>query len=401
MGTPPISLGATMPSSLLIASAATSGFTIGFVPTLVDSIRAPLGRQVAAPERRVNRILTLFYLCWVPAMPLSGWLLDHGLLDHARHKEILFFGLLSCVLGIAWLGMAHTSWSLLSSVLVLGVGYSMVATAGIALMPVALGFTAEPSNVGALNIGFVFVALGAVAGTWLVNQAVRRWGHRQGLLYLSLGLVVVAGLVFLVPRDRFLEHKTDVAWSAVFGNIRLGLLAAIVLLYFAVENCLEVWPEPFLKDLRYKGRALTVALLIFWGAFTLVRVATGWLPDSMGVPWILLGLLLVSGFTMGNLSAANEYSSGTIGFWLVAVCYGPLLPGFLALVMSLVPDCPGTALGIMLALGGLDTLVVRPWVTSLARRRPVRNVMRVPMLLALLMAAPLLVLALLALLPIL
>src|SRR6266404_2870096 len=149
MGAPPISRGATMPSSLLIACAATSGFTIGFVPTLVDSVRAPLCRQTAAPEQRVNRILTLFYLCWLPAMPLSGWLLDHGLFDHARHKEILFFGLLSCVLGIAWLGMAQTSWSLLSSVLVLGVGYSMVATAGIGLMPVALGFTAGPSYVGA------------------------------------------------------------------------------------------------------------------------------------------------------------------------------------------------------------------------------------------------------------
>src|SRR5260370_8797201 len=129
MGAPPISRGATMPSSLLIASAATSGFTIGFVPTLVDSIRTPLSRQVAAPERRVNRILALFYLCWLPAMPLSGWLLDHGLLDHPRPKGILFFGLLSCVLGIAWLGMAHTSGSLLTIVLVLAVLYSITPTA--------------------------------------------------------------------------------------------------------------------------------------------------------------------------------------------------------------------------------------------------------------------------------
>jgi hypothetical protein len=67
--------------------------------------------------------------------------------------------------------------------------------------------------------------------------------------------------------------------------------------------------------------------------------------------------------------------------------------------LYLVPECPGTALGIVLALGGLDTLIVRPWVTALVRRRPVRTVMRVPMILALLMAAPLLVLALLALLP--
>jgi MFS family permease len=378
---------------LLIASAATSGFAIGLVPTLVDTVRAPLCRQMQAPEQRVGRILSLFYLCWLPAMPVAGWLVDHG-----RDKEILFFGLLGCVLGIAWLGMAQTLWSLFTSVLVLGVGYAMLATAGIRLMPAALGFTPQISTVAALNVGFVFVVFGAVAGPWLVAHAERRWGYRQGLLYLSLGLVVAAGLVFLVPAGDFRKVERIASVGYLLRDIRLGLMAGVVLLYFALENCLEVWPAPFLRELRYEGRGLTIALLVFWGAFTLLRIAMGWLPDNSWVPWILLGLLLISGFTMGNLSAANERTSGSIGFWLVAVCYGPLLPGFLALVMNFYPELPATALGVMLALGGLDTLVVRPWVTSLARRRPARNVMRVPMILALLMAAPLLVLALLALL---
>jgi MFS family permease len=385
-----------MPSSLLIAGAATSGFAIGFVPSVVDCVRAPLARQMQTPEPRAGRILTLFYLCWLPAMPLAGWLVDHG-----RDKEVLFFGLLGCVLGTAWLGMALTAWSLVSSVLVLGLGYAMLATAGIRLMPVALGFTPHVSNVAALNVGFVFVVFGAVAGPWLVAQAERRWGYRQGLLYLSLALVVAAGLVFLVPADHFPRLERAASAGYLVNDIRLGLMAAVVLLYFALENCLEVWPEPFLKELRFEGRGLTIALLVFWGAFTLLRIAMGWLPDTSWVPWILLSLLLISAFTMGNLSAASEQNSGSAAFWLVAACYGPLLPGFLALVMNFYPELPATALGVMLALGGLDILVVRPWVASRARSRPVRNVMRVPMILALLMAAPLLVLALLALLPIL
>ena len=74
--------------------------------------------------------------------------------------------------------------------------------------------------------------------------------------------------------------------------------------------------------------------------------------------------------------------------------YGPLLPGFLALVLDLFPTLPATALGMMLALSGLDTLIVRPAMTTLARRQPARVVMCVPMILALVIAALLLVLAL-------
>src|SRR5947209_13466076 len=136
-----------MSSPLLIAGALVSGFAIGFVPALLDSVRAPLQRQYKGAEGRVDRILDLFYLAWLPAMPLSGWLLDQW-----RAKEILFFGLLACVLGVAWLGMARTLRSMAMSAVLLGAGYSWLAVAGIRLMAQALKFTEHASNIGALNI---------------------------------------------------------------------------------------------------------------------------------------------------------------------------------------------------------------------------------------------------------
>jgi MFS family permease len=379
----------TMSSPLTIVSAVASGFAIGLVPTLVDSVRAPVAQQLKASDRQIDRILALFYLAWLPAMPLSGWLLDHWL-----SKEILFFGLLGCVLGTAWLGLSQSRWSLATSVLILGVGYSWLATGGIRLMADALRFTEHSSPVGALSVGFVFVGLGAVAGPWLVANVERRWGHRQGLLYLSLGLVAAASVVFAVPRDQFPTLTERLPWGDVIVNPRLWLLGIVILLYFALENCLDVWPEPYLKEIGYRGTGLTVTLLIFWLAFTAARAVMGWLPASGWETWLLLGLVLAASFTMGNLAGANEYSSGTFGFWMTGAFYGPLLPAFLALVMMVFPQLPATALGMMLALSGLDTLIVRPPMIGLARRRPARTVMRVPMILALLMAAPLLVLAL-------
>jgi fucose permease len=380
-----------MAHPLLIASAAAGGLAIGFVPAAVDCLKDALRQRLNLPGDRVGRLLSVFYRCWLPAMPLAGWLLDHW-----QEKDVLFLGLLGCVLGIAWLGLSQSPASLLASVAVLGAGYSAVACAAIRLMPEALALTPRSSTVATLNVGFVFVIAGAVLAPWVVGWVVRRWGCRQGLLYLSFAFIVPAVLVIGAPREHFPDVREPLPWAAVLADVRLWLLAAVILLYFALENCLDVWPEPYLKELGYGGRRLTAAMLLFWGAFTLARLAAGWLPATHYhyEPWLLLLFLLASGFTMGNLVGAHEYSTGGLGFWLTGACYGPLLPGFLALVLDLFPRLPGTALGLMLALSGLDTLIVRPFMTVLARRAPARTVMIVPTVLAVVIAAPLLVLAL-------
>jgi MFS family permease len=385
-GTPSVWMCA-MSSPVVIAAALVSGFAIGFLPVLVDALRATLHRQLKGSESAVDRVLPLFYFAWLPCMPLAGWLIDHW-----RHKDVLFLGMLACVLGVAWLGLTQRVRALAAAVLVLGAGYSAVATAGIRLMPEVLAMRPQASKVAGLNVGFVIVILGAVIAPWVVKRIVPRWGLRQGMLYLSIGFVAAAALVFLAPGTEF-HQPAETPAHDTGTDVRLLLLGAVILLYFALENCLDVWQEPYVKEIGYEGRGLGWAMLIFWAAFTAMRAVTGWLPDTGFDAWILLTLVVASSIIMGNLIGANEYSSGSLGFWLTGACYGPLLPGFLALVLE-IPDVSSTALGVMLALSGLDTLLVRPAMTALARRRPARTVMRVPTIIGLLMAAPLLVLAL-------
>ncbi len=255
-----------MSNPMLIAGALTSGFAIGFIPVLVDALRKPLHEQFKGAETRADRCLALFYLAWLPAMPLSGWLLDHW-----RNKEVLFFGLLGCMLGIAWLGLTQSLRALAANVLVLGVGYAWLAVAGIRLMPDALGFTTTPSRFAALNIGFVFVSFGAMVAPNVVAWSVRRWGRRQGLLYLSLALVPAATLVVLAPHADPLPAAETMPWGALLSKVEVWLLGIVILLYFAIENSLDVWPEPYLREIGREGRGLTAAMFIFWGAFTLAR----------------------------------------------------------------------------------------------------------------------------------
>src|SRR6516162_6913638 len=89
-----------MSTPLLITGAATSSFAIGFVPALVDSLAGALRQQLKAQERWAAVIVAVFYITWLPMMPLSGWAVDRGYI-----KEVLFFGLLGCALGVAWLGL--------------------------------------------------------------------------------------------------------------------------------------------------------------------------------------------------------------------------------------------------------------------------------------------------------
>src|SRR5438874_179568 len=79
---------------------------------------------------------------------------------------------------------------------------------------------------------------------------IQRWsGARQGLLYLSIALLVPAVLTALCDASTFPRHGEAIAsGDDVFTHPHMGLLAGIILLYFALENCLEYWPEAYLKD---------------------------------------------------------------------------------------------------------------------------------------------------------
>jgi hypothetical protein len=93
---------------------------------------------------------------------------------------------------------------------------------------------------------------------------------------------------------------------------------------------------------------------------------------------------------LGNLVGAYGASSGGVGFWLVGACYGPLLPGFLGLLIQYFPATPGLAVGSVLAIAGLHDALAQPLMARGTQSRSVRIAMRIPLLMTLLMLAPLL-----------
>src|SRR6266568_936352 len=130
-------------------------------------------------------------------------------------------------------------------------------------------------------------------------------------------------------------------------------------------------------------------LIGFWLAFLLARLVMWRFLGPRNEIWLLGLCAVASAIVLGNLVGAYGASSGGVGFWLVGACYGPLLPGFLGLLIEYFPTTQGLAVGCVLALAGLHDALAQPLMARGTQARSVRIAMRIPLLMTLLMLAPL------------
>lgn len=373
-------------------AAVTTGVLIGFLTTLWGATRKFLSQRLEIPEERLAGLQRLLLALWVPLFPLAGWLVDT-----VGCHSILFVGCLAAAFGTAWLVLARSEGTLYWSILALGVGGAFTMTGGIVLIAQALKTHPEVRPEASLNVGFVVIAAAALGTFHLLPLIVRRVGFHTALLGAALSCLIPATLVAVTPSAEFPQPSNlPFSLEAAVGEVRLWILAALVLLFFPIEHSLDVWPQPFLGELGYGPRAIPWLLAGFWGAFLLMRLAMGWLFPPGYELWVLLILILIPPMVLGNLVGAYASSSGYIGLWMVGACYGPQLPALLGATLDIFGDkgVPGMGLGLVLMLDPLTTLLVEPWFMRYARNRPARCAMRIPMILGLVMAGLVLVLAL-------
>jgi hypothetical protein len=178
-------------------------------------------------------------------------------------------------------------------------------------------------------------------------------------------------------------------------DLRFWLVALVAFLYFPLEQSLEIWPRPYLAEIGYSGRSVIRLVVGFWCAFLLLRFGLGWMIRQGNEAWLVLVLLILSSMVLGNLAGAYAPTSGFLGFWLVGACYGPISPALLGILeVDGTERIPGQTVGVIFALGALSSLIVQPLFLAFAKRHPPRESMRILTLLGLLMAAPMLVVAL-------
>lgn len=379
-----------MTSPLLVAASVSSSLAVGFVTVFLPSVRSSLQDQAQLSEERSHRLLQLQWLVLIPCLPLAGWLVDHWSMHDA-----LFTGHVGLALAITWIALAQDFTSLIWGVIGLSASGALVLTSAITLMPHALSLSERQSIGAALSLGFVFVGLITLIVPAALPWLIRQFGHRPTILTVGLLCLIPALLSALIAKPEFPQTRPSLPLRESWEDPRLWLIALATFLYFPLERLLEIWPRPYLAEIGYSSRAVTRLLVGFWCSFLVMRFALSWLMGPGYEAWLLIVLLVVSSMILGNLIGAYAPSSGYVGFWLIGACYGPLLPVFLGIFLELegLRGVPGLALGALLSLSALNSLLVQPAFGAYAKTHSTRACMRIPMILGLVAAAPTLVLA--------
>jgi fucose permease len=364
-------------------------FMTGALPALVHRLKPYLQDLLSLDQQRLDRLERMqFFLSWAIAMPLAGLLAD--VWGARGAKDVLIAGCGGVALTLACFGLAESPRWVGAMSFLLGCATSLMAVGALVLVPQALP---DFHAAAAMNLAFVVLGVGSFTPQLVFPRLERLLGLRHSLLALGLAALVPAGFaIFGTLPD---SKPPDSASVAFYQDPRFLLIGLAIVLYFPIESALDVWSEPFLNELGYRDRTGRVMLVGFWVAFFAARLGMAWVMGEKNEIWLLMICVVTSAVVLGNLVGAYGASSGGLGFWLVGAAYGPLLPTLLGLLVEYFPENPGLAIGSLFALAGLHDGLFQPSFHRHTQTRSVRAGMRIPLVMTLLMLAPLLVVGLL------
>jgi len=153
-------------------------FVIGIVLALLGSIKLSLARQLQVGEGRIGGLLSALNLALIPMMLLTGLLIDR-----LGVRVVLILGALITAFAIFCLSLGPTYRRAFFALLLAGLGLAAMSTSVVVLMPIAFFQHADAS--AGLNLGHVFIALGALLTPLLADLFLRTLEYRRTVLILS------------------------------------------------------------------------------------------------------------------------------------------------------------------------------------------------------------------------
>jgi len=384
--------------TMLQATTISAAFVFGMVLASLGSLKLALAKRLNLGEGRVGLLLSALNGAVIPLMLLAG-----VLLDLIGVKWVLILGSVVTAVAVGTMGVRPTYGRAFGSLLLAGLGSSALSVAALVLMPRAF-FGADRLASGSINLGCVFIALGALVTPVLSDVLVRLLEFRRTAGVLALLCLVPAILTALAWGADFparVPQGADLASLLTDGD--LWMIGIVFLLYAPLEASLSVWATTYLTDRGEEQSGAAWVLSAFWGAFLASRLLTALLLYHAAAPALELWLLVIAGglaaAVIGNLIGTAHMRVAR--FWLILLGFvlGPVFPTLVSLAFRIAPTAPGTAYGFVFALGSLGSLALAPLVGARARRATVQGALYIPMMLALAACAAAVVVAVTANLP--
>jgi fucose permease len=367
------------------------GLSFGMALALFGRLKLAVAQAVPTKDNSLHRWFLALNVSLVPLMLLSGVLLDtYGA------RPVLVAGSVMLALALVLLNHGMNNLQTLAAMLLAGFGASALGAASIVLMPHAF-FVSEETSAG-LNLGFVFITLGALLASELADILLATLQLRRTLAVFAL-LALVPALLSALPSTHWHlgEHPGNL--SEMFTEPTCWLAALTLFFYVPLEAAISVWTFTLLAERGQDEREATGLLSGFWTAFMASRLLAALAQHNFFFSdWWDRGLVvaapLVAAVLLGNLAGAGQRGRPRGGLILLGLLLGPVLPTLLSLIFQEVPDAKGTAFGLAFAAGSLGSVLLAPLMkTQLAARHPL-SVLRLPIFLALLVTASALILGL-------
>jgi fucose permease len=372
-------------SSLAVVTC-TAAFVFGMLLALLGAVKLKLAERLGLGEGRVGGLLAALNLALIPMMLLSG-----VLIDALGVRLVLIVGSLLAAVAVFSLALRRNYLAALFCVLVLGAGTACLSAASVVLMPRSFGLDGHLAT--SLNLGYVFVALGALMTPTLTDLLLRTLDFRKTLAVLALLCLVPAGVAALLwPEGQRAAPPQAGELVEVLSSFPILLVGIAFLFYAPLEFAISTWGSTYLTaDQGYEESQAAWVMSFFWLAFLVGRLLATLLfhsvpSDTSFAPWLIFLLAVAAAAMMGNLAGAGKPRSAAWGIVLLGLALGPIFPTLIAYALHAAPaNAQGTAYGSVFAIGSAGSALLAPLLGLLMRGKSVMRALRLLAPLALLL----------------
>jgi fucose permease len=379
-----------MTLSAVAAVTCSAAFVAGMLVVLLDSLKGILADRFKISEVRAGNILPFCNLALILLLPVSG-----VLVDLLGVRPVLIGGSLLLAGALCSLTLCRNYTAALGWILLAATGTVCLNVASVVLMPIAFGF-GQVELLASLNLGFIFLTLGALMTPTLADVLLRTLDFRRALAILALICLVPAVIAAVSSADParearvFMGQRFDPA--AVLSNVIIWLMAVAFMCYATVEFLVSTWGTTYLiVDQGYRESRAVWLMFGFWLAFLASRfllilgVRQGILGQQ-GAAVLIFILAIVPALLLGYLGDAARPRSSAWALLLFGFVVGPIYPTLAALLLESFPNQQGTAYGIACSASFVGSGVLTLLLAMLARRRSILTALRLLIVLVVVMA---------------